>query len=267
MNLEELHNTQLSLLSEFDKMCIAAGVEYTLVGGTLLGAIRHKGFIPWDDDIDVGMTSSNYEKFLNAYQDNVKSPLFLQSEQTDKYYGYAYSKLINTSIPFFEQTTKDLKTVKGVFLDIFPFYLLGKSSLQSQLQIKEFKMINFYIKQQMGYINITDTSMKIKTVFARNWAKITNNLVLENAKATRTKILNRYSKQKDNHNFVNFSSPYNIKKDVIVNFDQLEYEYLPFENIKLPAVKNWDAVLRSVYGDYWKLPPLEQRVPAHTKLN
>ena len=88
-NLEELHKSLLEILDDFDTFCKESNIEYSLAYGTLLGAVRHKGFIPWDDDLDVMMTRENYNKFLSLFKNDEKYTL--QKEQVD--YPLYFSKL------------------------------------------------------------------------------------------------------------------------------------------------------------------------------
>ena len=86
INLKELQNIQMEILVEFDRICKKNNIKYQLFAGTLLGAIRHKGFIPWDDDIDVCMLRKDYIKFLNACESDLRENYFLQTFETDEQY-------------------------------------------------------------------------------------------------------------------------------------------------------------------------------------
>ena len=115
---DALKNTQLELLDEFKMFCEKHNLTFYLFGGTLLGAIRHKGFIPWDDDIDVCMPRKDYDRFCLLYQENDK--YFLQNTKSDKYYFYHFSKLLKKGTIYDEYFTQRLKSKKAVFIDIFP---------------------------------------------------------------------------------------------------------------------------------------------------
>lgn len=110
----------LDLLREFDRVCRKHGLRYFIYGGTLLGAVRHHGFIPWDDDIDVAMLREDYSRLL-SYADEFTSPYFLQSPKTDKGYFFSYNKLRNVNTSRVSKTFMYEKFCQGMALDIFPF--------------------------------------------------------------------------------------------------------------------------------------------------
>ena len=112
----------LDMLIEFDAICEKHQLQYWLDSGTLLGAVRHQGFIPWDDDIDLSMPVEDYNKFLNIAQSELSSDIFFQTSQTDKNFKFDYIKLRSNkaSIVEFHEKDKDINYHQGVFVDIFP---------------------------------------------------------------------------------------------------------------------------------------------------
>ena len=119
--LRELQLVELEILLEVDRVCRENGIEYFLDGGTALGAVRHGGFIPWDDDIDIGMTRENYEKFLEIAPEKLKNDYFLQTRKTDKKAPYMYAKVRKNGTVFMEWNKRNLDMHHGIYIDIFPY--------------------------------------------------------------------------------------------------------------------------------------------------
>ena len=118
--LEKLKRIELNILQEYIKACEILGLNYCLIGGTLLGAIRHKGFIPWDDDIDVAMPRKDYEVFIREAQKVLPNNLFVQSFLSDSHLPYNFCKVRDNNTTFIETATQKRKIHHGVFIDVFP---------------------------------------------------------------------------------------------------------------------------------------------------
>lgn len=143
---KKLWTIGLDLLIEFDRVCKKHGLKYFLIGGSLLGAIRHNGFIPWDDDIDVGMLRCDYEKFLTlAYE--FENPYFLQTPYTDEGYYFSFAKLRNSNTAAISNAFRYENFNQGVFLDIFP---LDNCKLEDALS--RYNKINELIMDNSTYM-------------------------------------------------------------------------------------------------------------------
>ena len=125
----------LKLLRVFDDICRKNNLKYWLDGGTLIGAIRHNGFIPWDDDIDVAMLSDDYEKFIEIAQQELPDDVFLQTRKTDKEYPLYITKLRDKYSTYEEQNVARLNCHKGIFIDIFPMDYIRCPFLQANLKL------------------------------------------------------------------------------------------------------------------------------------
>ena len=118
--LQEIHKDLLELLKAFKNVCDKEGIWYTLAFGTVLGAVRHKGFIPWDDDIDIGMTRDNYEKFIKIANTKLSEEFFLQTMETEEETPFYFAKVRKNKTKFIEKYVKDINMNHGIFIDIFP---------------------------------------------------------------------------------------------------------------------------------------------------
>ncbi len=119
--MNDIQKEELRILIEFDRICRKHNIKYSLSYGTLIGAIRHQGFIPWDDDIDVGMLREDYEVFLEKGQKLLQSDLFLQTCYTDPKYPQVYAKIRKNNTSFVETTVKNIQMHHGIYIDVFPF--------------------------------------------------------------------------------------------------------------------------------------------------
>ena len=161
-NLRELQLVELEILKDFIRVCEELNVQYFLDSGTLLGCIRHKAFIPWDDDIDVSMPREDYEIFIKEGQKLLKDGYFLQNYNTDLEFIANFSKIRNTDTTFIESSIKDLKINHGVYIDIFP--LDGYKPKEKRINsLNEKKRILYNIQIAKRYSNYTKpTTMKQK---------------------------------------------------------------------------------------------------------
>ncbi len=166
---KQIWATQLEMLNEFHKVCVENNLKYFLSDGTLLGAVRHNGFIPWDDDIDVVMLREDYEKFLKIFNDNFDTKKYtLQSKYSEKLYPNGHAQIRNNYTTQF--TTQDYENLKlgkncGIFIDIFPLDKAVSSSDKNQVKIKKYKQLCF------AYLHQESTS-KIKTLLKKLYLAI-----------------------------------------------------------------------------------------------
>ncbi len=126
ITLEEMKGIELNILKQIHELCISQGFRYFLIGGTLLGAVRHKGFIPWDDDIDIGMPRSDYERFIEYCSSN-EVPFKLVCNKTDPNYGYLFAKAVDRNTVLIEENANKDGAELGIYVDIFPIDGLGNT--------------------------------------------------------------------------------------------------------------------------------------------
>ena len=125
--MNKLQEIELSILKECIKIFKEHNINYYVIGGTLLGAVRHKGFIPWDDDIDLGLPRKDYEKFIKIAQLELPEPLVLQHFTNEKKSVFSFAKVRNKKTIMKQYNIKDFKINHGVYIDIFPIDYYNKS--------------------------------------------------------------------------------------------------------------------------------------------
>lgn len=260
--LREVQNTQLEILIEFDRICSIYNLKYQLFSGTLLGAIRHKGFIPWDDDIDVAMAREDYEKFLEVCNNELKSKYFLQNYQTDVKFFRQYSKLRINNTKYVEKAYESLDIHQGIFIDIFPMDKVMPNTLREFVRCKILLFVwyinrirNIGCNSNNKFKNILSRVIQLsnkivkKSTFDRFEYKI---LTLFNNKETGyfNHMTNKVTKERFNR-FLIKEGEFN---------DTIMYE---FEGYKFPIPRNYHKYLTQIYGDYMEFPPAEEQKPHH----
>lgn len=242
--LRKMQLRLLDILVEIDKVCRKHDIQYWIDFGTLLGAVRHGGFIPWDDDVDIAMPTKEYKRFLEIAPKELPDSLFLQTKATDPAYPFLLNKVRDKNSFFItqhEDFTKDYQ--KGLFVDIFevkPYPSVNKK-LQKSI-MRWYKKIFFFhsVKHDVNLKNhlATLTFPIIKIGLDTVWGLC--NL-----------------KSKDKLGYEKRFSPYgnSYTKDMVFPLKDIEFEGKTFLG---PA--NPDKYLTSIYRDYMKIPPEDKRV-------
>ena len=249
----KLRNTQLEILDEFVKICNKHKLDYFLCGGSMLGAIRHKGFIPWDDDIDVGMTRKDYDKFIQIAIKELNKKYYLDCFENNKNCFLPYAKIRKNGTIFDEEESHDLNNHKGIFIDIFPFDNAKKaSSLIQTIQGIMVRSITDVMFCKNNIRKIKDTQHPfisyLLNIFSKNFLMNWQNRIMHWNKNDNTEYL------------VALSGRYNVKKETSKRNIFVPGRVIIFENRKYNGMNKPDIYLSKIYGDYMKLPPKDKRV-------
>ena len=248
---KELQKVELNILKDFIRVCDKLNINYCLMAGTLLGAIRHQGFIPWDDDIDVCMMRSDYEKFLKEGQKHLNKNYFLQTYETDAEYPGCFAKIRDNNTTFLEENVKNRNMNQGIFIDVFPLDEYHKYN-----RIKE-KLI-FYKLYNDKFINDKSRLKRIITTLS--------NIIYKNtAKVDLCKTQEKLylEKQKHSEYVTNYCGAWGVKKETHHKKCFDKYNIVKFEGIDVKIPSGYDEILTNLYGDYMKLPPKEKQVSHH----
>jgi lipopolysaccharide cholinephosphotransferase len=139
-DLERLHSVLYEILEEIHRICIKYDIPYFLIGGSAIGLYYDKGILPWDDDLDIGMTRENYNKFISIAQKELKPEYFLSCVETDVHTPFFYSKIKMNGTLFIEEWYKDVPMHQGIFVDIFPYDRVPDNKILRNMQ---YKIANF----------------------------------------------------------------------------------------------------------------------------
>lgn len=250
--LERLKNIELNMLKSFVAICEKHGLRYYALGGTLLGAVRHNGFIPWDDDIDVGMPRKDYNEFLRVAQAELPSGLFLQNGKTDPDFPLNFSKIRNSNTTFIESAMKNININHGVYIDIFPLDGYKNSVFR---KIKR-KILGGKIGMVYGDRPKQTFTRKIKNVIINTFCKD-----YRSARDRLDKMYAKYDFDKSKTT-ANYCGAWG-NKEIVPQSVFGKGTVLNFEDLKLSAPEKYGEYLTSLYGDYMTPPPVEKRVARH----
>lgn len=248
--LKKLHKVLLELLCEFDRICRRHGIEYTLSGGTLLGAVRHDGFIPWDDDVDVSMRREDYERFREACRSELDTERFFwQDNLTDKEYPWGYGRLRRKDTEFVRIGQEHMKMRTGIFLDVFPndyipdFYPLRLIHCFCCFAVRKI------LYAESGRVAAGSRLQRIiYTLLSRIPRRVAFNWLDKLTKVKKS----RYCRA------LTFPPPRDGNLGTPAHYYDA-YEDILFEGKPFRAMKNRLEYLEYKYGDYRKLPPPEKR--------
>ena len=262
--MNPLQQKQLDILKAFIRVCDKHNLTYFLVYGTALGAIRHKGFIPWDDDIDVGMPRADYEKYIQLQSEYEGTPYFIQTFKSDPCYIYNYAKLRDSSTTFLENAFKNHRINQGVFIDVFPVDGMSKEEGDREKIGKK----NKFIWRQVYFSYLPALRRK---VHKRTWFKdILLNIVaglfyVFDIAHYRNKRVERFVRQVsfEEAKMAGIMFGFTWRINCMPADIFRETIKVPFEDIEVRVVKDYDRYLTLLYKDYMKFPPKEQQVGHH----
>ncbi|PEM85127.1 LicD family protein [Bacillus wiedmannii] len=253
--LRSLQMVLLEMLLEIDRVCKKNGISYCLSMGTMLGAVRHGGFIPWDDDLDVAMIRPEYEKFREACKRDLdQSRFFYQDHTTDPYYRWGYARIRRKDTEFVRLGQEHMKMRTGIFLDIFP--------MDSTPDFAPFRGLHsFYCFVLRKFLYAETGRKSSETSVLRAWYTILN-------KVPHTWALRRIEKlsMKRKGTKLVRTLAFPIPKGRTFGYLRKWFEDLEdieFEGYMFPGIKDYDSFLKFQYGDYMQLPPPENRMCCH----
>ncbi len=256
MTLQDIKDISLDLMKEFHNFCRKHDIHYSLAYGSLIGAIRHNGFIPWDDDIDVFMPRPDYEKFIKLSSDKpIKENLITAFyDKTKIKINYPYVKILNTDTVVYEKT-KSKKEKINIWLDIFPIDGLSEDEDYN----KKLYKYNYFRKDLLA-IATADLNQS-KSLFK----KILKSFLIPLLHIYGVKRICRQIDVKSKKIDFNTSKfvgvcawGYGIKEIMIR--EDLRCASHVFENYNFNIPQNYDSYLSNLYGEYMKLPPEEKRI-------
>ncbi|MDR0644043.1 MAG: LicD family protein [Treponema sp.] len=251
-DLDKLHKVLMEILEEFTRICDKHGLMYFFVGGTLLGAVRYKGFIPWDDDVDVAMPRNDYERFIAICQGELSPKYFLQCGETiqDWWKPFVRIRKNNTLLIMKNYLYKPHPHDHyGIFIDVFPLDNAdSENSLVQCIQKFVVKKIISMIETKRGYIP--------KNIFKCLLLKIAHLFTYRQLQDMIINVLT-FNKNKNAKCLVNITGRYSAQKETVpkeVFFPPVRVE---FEEKWYNAPNQWDFYLRRIYGDNYMIPPPE----------
>lgn len=245
----------LEVVKVFCHLCQTHGLRYYAVGGTLLGAVRHDGFIPWDDDVDMAMPLEDFLKFQTLTEE-LPPHVSIQSEKADKNYPFLFIKLCDTAHPFRANTPSG---PWGVYIDIFPLIPARKPTAWTAFCFQVISVIKYVLAVKAGWTNY----VPYKNLPARIGYAFLNPLSSDRLKRLRDWLVKRIYAPGSEDYLCSPGGAYKADKEFFPAEWFSSGIEMGFEGEQICAPVGWQAYLSRNYGDYMKLPPLEKQRSRH----
>lgn len=255
LTIQEIRKIEINILNELDKVCRKNGFHYYLAYGTLLGAVRHKGFIPWDDDIDVWVPIEEIEDVLNAMEKETKYVVI--NHLTDDNWNGRFSKIYDSNTIIEDELNIDYlkaRTKRGINIDVFPLYNVSDYKKQRKKATYYRKIGQLMFSYENGFVK-----NKILKIFC---------FILYKTGLNRKTIREKLALLSIEDNATEYCSnltDWELHEDKPYKKSDFETIELEFENKKYKAPKGFDSILKIKYGDYMQLPPENKRTPHPVK--
>lgn len=258
--LRKLQLAQLLILKKIDKLCLDNGLTYYLVGGTLLGAIRHQGFIPWDDDVDIAMYRDDYNRLQEILKEQYTEEFYLQTPSIDKNYNRQIAKIRLKGTLQVEKNLSDIEMNHGIYIDVFPLdYVRKNGGIVLFLRGKLIRILFAYNTMRSG----KKSKMPLPKQIIKTMTTWITYLIPRRFVSFLFDYLCTMDNKKECEYTTSFLSGYGWKKQLQPNNVYGKGTKVNFEDYKFNAPAKYDKLLSSLYNNYMKLPPLEKRHSGH----
>jgi len=265
---EKLQKVLVEILQYFVSVCEEHNLQYFVTYGTLIGAVRHKGFIPWDDDIDVAMPRDDYNRFLEIMDGKKGKYAIIYPTKENNYY-LSFIKLYDTTTLMVEY--RDIDCSYGIYIDVFPIDGTVQDKRKQQALFQKFVVLKnqFHICSKTSVSHIKDACLKLLKFKLRTvWYELFYGVFRRKGREVLLKKMNDLMT----------SCPYNTAEYVVCYpgsadiKEIIKKEWINetqegwFEGLKVKIPIDYDSFLKHIYGDYMELPPEEERVSCHARI-
>lgn len=248
-DISALHERLLKILLAFDRVCSEHGLRYCICGGTMIGAVRHKGFIPWDDDLDVSMPRPDYDRLIAHAREWLPEPLELACAELDPDYPLPFAKIQDASTTLIERP--HLYYLGGCYIDIFPF-----DAWPRNVVARRWQAVSYHFLKQALYLVHRDPYKHGRG--PRSWTPLLARKLfsMQGLQRAIRRVLTRYD-----YSTASLASSYTdgirkiLPKEIVDTYGPME-----FEGHTVQGIIHSDPYLKCMYGDYMAVPPPEKRV-------
>lgn len=240
---KKIWKTQLDMALEVKRICEKYKIKYFIIWGTLLGAVRHKGYIPWDDDFDIAFLRRDYEKFCRIARKEISSPLFFQDALSDRDYFIGYARIRDSRTTGWILQNSSPRYHNGIFIDLYPLDVIPNN-------IYVWKIQSFLIDCILKRLIKHDykTNKKIEDIRYRSLVFL------------HKLCCSMFDKERNPKRVGNIYSPHEIETGYWFYAEDVKKTIpLPFEHTSFSAPRGYDKILKNVYGNYMKFPPKGKR--------
>ena len=256
--LRKLQLEELEILKVLDEICRKHNLRYYVVGGTLIGAVRHKGFIPWDDDIDVSMPRADFDRFMKIAKDELPADFFLQNRKTEKNCYFYYAKLRASGTYFPEDKFEHTPIHKGIFIDIFPLDYAPSSSLLQKLLFKGMSMLTGFICSKEKTTEFLYKNMSLPFIVSM---RLLQCILPKFFLLWLRNMLGKFSNLVSDKKYVASLSGFHGYPQEVAPMDYWgDGVDIEFEGYTVKAPSKYHELLTHMFGDYMTLPPEEDRI-------
>lgn len=252
-SLKTLQSRLTELLHRVHLICEENGIRYTMMGGTLIGAVRHQGFIPWDDDIDIGMPYEDYKKFIDVVTSHKYEGLAFGIPGKTEDYFQTFVKVFDTTTTLKENNRTKSKP-KGIFIDVFPLTFVGDTKYEIFCNVRKFRFWRDVLTRK-DYHLCKGWFVLVEWMYVLLGKFLSSDLSLKRIRALYEKLATKKTLMMADLDGNN--------KGIVPAYLFDEFTLYGFGNYQFYGMKQADEYLRDVFGDYMKLPPENQRAPHH----
>ncbi len=262
--LRKLQLAEFEILKKFKEICEKHHLKYMIMGGTLLGAVRHQGFIPWDDDIDVAMPRPDYEELIRIAPNEIEYPFFLHSRESDSEYLFMYARMENTSVKV-QASYQANPQIWNAWIDIFPYECMPKMGVRFLT-----RKYHLLFRRYSYLLSCFDDMVNLRR--DRPWYEML--IVKAAAMIHPNRFMNKNKQYKKLQNSLR-AYPFEEGRFLVCVLGPFMFKYIQrkdffertsilfFEGEQFTAPENYEMWLHSVYGDYMILPSEEKRNKHH----
>ena len=254
--LRQLQLIQLEILNVIDRFCRENDIHYSLYAGTLLGAVRHQGFIPWDDDLDICMSREEYDRFIRIWEEKHPDGYILQNKENAPSFSSSFSKIRKDHTCFLQFESEIRRYHTGIFVDVFPIDRMPEGRLNSK--IFQYRCLKYQLLTR-EYVPTEGSSLQ------KAFSKIILGLSSKKKRPDqRKRLLARITRYNSDASLpaVAIEIMKTIRTPLPADF-MTEFTDIDFEGKRFMSSALWDEYLTAKFGDYMKLPPESERVWRH----
>lgn len=257
--LDDLHKRILEIALEIKRICEKHDIKFFLIGGSLLGAVRHQGFIPWDDDMDIGFLRDDYQHFIQICAEELSDRFFLVTSDEAKY-GLPYAKVMLKNTTLLERGAPDLDCGDSIYVDIFPIDRFPEGSVHQKIHLLLTSFYKYALLVKCRYPAVMRNRKSINQILVATFSRFVSKKFIVNML---DRLLALYNKKSTSY-FYNSGSAYAYGKEIFPAASlEGDLAYLQFCGYIFPCPSNYEKVLELLYGDYMQLPPEDKRYNRH----
>jgi lipopolysaccharide cholinephosphotransferase len=261
--LQRLQAIEAEMLGQFLNFCEGEGLAPFLVAGSAIGAVRHEGFIPWDDDIDVGLMRADYRRFLELARRQPIPGIFIQAPETDRDYPFAHAKLRKPGTAVGESGFEGVAVEDGIFVDVFPFDLLPRSAARRRLQYLTLAFLNVLITS-FSWNLASAAQSSLRRAVRRSAFLLRPVLPWRRLIALRDRAADPQATERSDQAIC--FEMYGLRKadkTILAVSHLVPPSQGRFGDLSVPLPRDAERYLASLFGDYMQLPPERSRRPQH----